>query len=167
VSGVTDVIMRKSVLAGRAALVPVDDEGRALLERLKTNRDVGVTVIQHRNPRHHRLFFAIVKFVRLHAVDAEGNSIFEHADKEMITTAIKLATGYVRSFVNLDTGNHIAIPKSISWASMGQTEFSEFFELAVNVICKRWMPPGTLPEDVRRELIEMVDGPHAVGERVP
>jgi hypothetical protein len=164
---VTDVIMRKSVLAGRAALVPVDDQGMELMARLKDGRDVGVTVSQHRNPRHHRLFFAIIKFVKLHAVDRRGNSLFETTDTETVTDAIKIATGHVKRFIDLETGQTSLRPSSIAWAKMDQTKFNKFFDNACNVICKRWMPPGTLPDDVRRELIEMVDGPHAVGERVP
>ena len=148
-----------------SCLIPVDDDGIALLSRLKDGRDVGCSIVQHRNPRHHRLFFAIVKFVQMHAVDAEGNSLFEHTDTETLKAAIKLATGYVRTFVDMETGRMVAVPKSISWGAMDQNEFAAFFENACNVICKRWLPIGSTPESVRNELILMVDGPHALNRR--
>jgi hypothetical protein len=48
---------------------------------------------------------------------------------------------------------------------MDQTSFNQFFDDAVRVIADRWMPAGTTPEAVRNELLEMVDGPHALAER--
>lgn len=161
----SDVIMRKTMLAGRPCLVPVDDDGIEYMARIRNNRDVGVKVTQHRNPRHHRLYFAILKFVREHAV-IEGEHIFEDADQEMISTAVKMATGLCRTFIDTESGKAVMAPRSISWGAMDQTEFAPFFQKACDVICKRWMPAGTTPEDVRRELILMVDGPHALGERV-
>ena len=157
-----EVILRKR----GASLIPVDDAGRELLAKLKDNRDVGVTIVQHRNPRHHRLWFQILNFVRMHATDGEGNSLFEHADTETLNAAVKLAIGYVRTFVDVETGRMIAVPKSISWGAMDQTRFNEFFDKACATIAQRWMPAGSTPEDVRRELIELVDGPHALPERV-
>jgi hypothetical protein len=151
--------MRKSVLAGRAALVPVDDQGIELMAKLKDGRDVGVTVTQHRNPRHHRLYWAMLKFIRDHT------DTFEGKDLKIISTAVKLATGLVDSFVNQNTGETVLVPKSIAFAAMDQMRFNQFFDAACITIANRWMPPGTLPEDVRRELIEMVDGPLAVAER--
>jgi hypothetical protein len=156
-----EVILRKR----GSSLIPVDDQGRELLAKLKDGRDVGCTIVQHRNPRHHRLFFAILKFVRMHAVDGAGNSLFEHADEEIIRTAVKMACGLVRTFLDVETDQLVMVPKSIAWGAMDQTKFNGFFEHACNVICKRWMPPGTVPEDVRDELIRMVDGPHALPER--
>ena len=158
----SEIILRKR----GASLVPVDDAGRELLAKLKEGRDVGCSIVQHRNPRHHRLFFAIVKFVQMHAVDAEGNSLFEHTDTETLRAAIKLATGLVRTFVDLETGQLVAVPKSISWGAMDQTKFNEFFQQACATICKRWMPPGTTAQSVHDELTRMVDGPHALPERV-
>ena len=107
-----------------------------------------------------------MKFVREHAIDGEGEHLFAHADQEAISTAIKIGCGLVRTFIDSETGRTIMVPKSISWAAMDQTEFAAFFQNVCDVICQRWMPEGTLAEDVRRELIEMVDGEHALPERV-
>lgn len=140
-------------------LVPVDDEARELLLRVKEGRDVGCDVIARRNPRHHRLFFAILKFVKLHC------SLFENATLDDIKDAVKLATGCATKFVNATTGQTYYVLDSISFAAMDQTRFSEFFQNACDVVAQRWMPAGTTSEDVYRELIEMVDGPHAVQRR--
>ena len=151
-----EVILRKR----GASLVPVDDQGRELLAKLKDNRDVGCTIVAHRNPRHHRLYWAMLKLL------SEHTELFDRKNTELISIALKLATGLVRTFVNQDTGETVLVPLSISFAAMDQTRFNEFFDKACAVIANRWMPPGTVAEDVRRELIEMVDGPHALPERV-
>lgn len=150
------IICRK---IGRS-LVPVDDEGFDALAKVKDGRDVTVEFKMARNPRHHRLFFAACRFVQMHSETMDNASI------DQIKTAIKIATGFVDTFVDCQTGNTIAVPKSLSFESLDQTSFNQFFDDACGVICNRWMPAGTTPEDVRRELILLVDGRHALGERV-
>lgn len=157
----TEIIVRKVRLPdGRPALVPVDDEGYELIHKLKDGRDVGADVVQRRNPRHHRLFFAICKFIQMHSPLMGEQSI------EEIKDALKLATGHVTRRVDTDTAQTFYVCKSISWSAMDQTAFNQFFDAACKVVADRWMPAGTTPDDVRRELILMVDGPQAIGERV-
>ena len=151
----TEIILRKR----GASLVAVDDQGRELLAKLKDNRDVGCTIVAHRNPRHHRLYWAIIKFLSEHA------DMFANTDTEVISVALKLATGLVRVFVDQDTGKTVMVPKSISWGAMDQTRFNEFFDKACAVIANRWMPRGTTPQSVHDELIRLVDGEHALPER--
>lgn len=147
------IICRK---VGRT-LVPVDDEGIEALAKVKDGRDVTVELKMARNPKHHRLFFALCQFVRMHSETMSSASI------DQIKTAMKLATGYVDTFVDCQTGKTAYVPKSIAWESCDQAEFNKFFDAAAGVIATRWMPPGVTAEEVRRELLLMVDGPHAVG----
>jgi hypothetical protein len=152
----TEVILRKrAARAGEIGLFAVDDDGADLLRKIKDNRDVGADVIQRRNPRHHRLYWACVKFTAMHAPRFEGVSL------NKVHVALKLATGFVDTFVDAETGDTCYVPRSTSFAAMDQTEFNAFFDDACRVIACRWMPAGTTAEDVRAELIEMVDGPHA------
>lgn len=162
----TKVIMRKrAARTGEIGLFPIDEEGIELLAKLPRDRDVGADITQHRNPRHHRLYFAILQFVKQHAVNENGESLFANLDMDTMSDTVKIAVGYVRAYVDRNSGRMIYVPKSISWAAMDQTRFNEFFDLACKVIADRWMPPGTTAEEIRRELILMVDGPHAIGER--
>lgn len=149
-----------------STLTAVDDEGREALAKVRDDRDVMVEFRQARNPRHHRLYFAMIKFIKEHAVTPSGESLFENADVEMIHIALKLATGLVRTFVDCDTGKTVSVPMSIAFESMDGARWEQFFDAAVLTITRRWLPPGTLADDVRRHLIELVDGPGAVGERV-
>lgn len=152
----TEIILRKIRLQdGRNALVPVDDEGLDLVNKIKDGRDVGADVVQRRNPRHHRLFFAILKFVKMHS------PLFSDASIDEIKDAVKIATGLVRRYVDADTAKTYYVPLSISWGAMDQTKFNPWFNHACDVIAKRWLPEGTTSDEVRRELLEMVDGPYA------
>lgn len=150
---------RAAAFSGEAGLFPVDEESANLIGGIKLGRDVGVDVIQRRNPRHHRLFFAILKFVREHS------TVMAEVPVEKLKTAIKLATGLVDTFVDIASGKTVCVPRSIAWAAMDQGEFNTFFNDACTVIASRWMPEGTTAESVRDELLLMVDGPHALQER--
>lgn len=152
----TEVILRKrAARAGEIGLFSVDDEGYDLLAKLPHNRDVGCDIIRRRNPRHHRLAFAILRFVQTHC------DLWEGASTERILVALKIATGHVDTFVDKETGQAAYVPRSISFAAMDQTEFSKWFDDACRVIAQRWMPAGSTAESVRAELVELVDGPHA------
>lgn len=151
----TKIVCRKR---GRT-LVPVDEDGLALFARLKDGRDVMVDVTASRNTRHHRLFFTMLRFIQLHSPRMCRVPI------QKMRGVLLIATGHCDTIVDAETGKVGYMPHSMSFASMDQTSFNQFFDAAISVITNRWMPPGTLPEDVRRELVEMCDGPHAVDRR--
>lgn len=142
------------------ALVPVDDDAIAFVDKLPEGRDLMVEAKRVRNIRHFRLYWGgIVKVV------LENSPLFELASKEDVSDAIKMATGHARKLVDAMTGRVFYKLESIKVEAMGQDEWKEFFDLAIRVITERWFPPGTDCEDVRRQIFAKVDGPHAIGER--
>jgi hypothetical protein len=140
----------------RAMLVPVDDEGIALLERLRRGQDVMVDVRTARNILHHRLFFAIL------------NKLVENTDFfvgiEDALRAVKIGCQLVDTVID-DTGKVYYILRSIAFESMDQTEFSTLFDAAIKLVCNRWLV-GTKEEDLRDEVFKMCDAPTAIGRRV-
>lgn len=154
------VFRHREARAGELGLFPVDDEAVETLHGTKIGKDVTVEVRARRNPRHHRLFFAILKFLQMHA------ERFEETPIEKIKDAVKLATGLADTFIDAETHQTYYVLRSISFASMDQGAFNSFFDSACMVVAKRWMPEGTTPEDVRKELLAMVDGPGALGSKV-
>lgn len=157
----TEIILKvREARSGELGFFPVDDEGAEVLHKVKTGREVSGDIKQKRHPKHHRLFFAILKFLRLHA------ERFENMPTDKIKDAVKLATGLADTFIDAETGETYYVLRSISWASMDETEFTRFFDQACLVIANRWMPPNTTAESVRTELLAMIDGPSAIGSRV-
>lgn len=134
------------------ALVAVDQDGLDILSAIRDGRDVMATVKTPRNPKHHRLLFAALKFVVAHA------DTFQ--DTENALLALKIACGLVDTYIDADTGKTFFIPRSIAFESMDQLEFNNFFDRAVYVITSRWMPPGTTAESVRKEIEAMVEPLH-------
>lgn len=151
----TKFVCRKS---GRM-LSPVDDEGLKALAKLPDGRDVMVEWKRSRNPRHHRLYWACVKFISEHCAG------FEATPLDQIHVLLKVATGLVDTVIDPSNGVAFFTPRSIAFEALDQDEFEVFFNDATAVIATRWMPAGTTPESVRRELVLLVDGPGAVGER--
>lgn len=157
----TEIILRhREARAGELGLFVVDEQGAEVVHKIKVGRDVKCDVIQSRHPKHHRLYWKIVQFVSLHC------PIFENVPLDKIHVALKVATGLVDTVINAETGETFYVLRSISWASMDQTEFDPWFSEAVKVIAKRWMPVGTTVESVRAELLALIDGPGAIGSRV-
>jgi len=143
----------------RGYLVPSSEEALEAFRALKQGRDVMVAIKVARNPRHHKLLFALLNFVRLHAVNRDTHeSLFDTATIDMILTALKIATGHVEIYTDTATGGTVAVPKSIAFESLDQVAFSRFFNAAIETITTRWLPPGTVAEDVRLHIEDMVYG---------
>ena len=96
-----------------------------------------------RSVKHHRLLFAILGIAR----DNYDGVI----TLETVLQVVKIRTGCVDA-VGLPSGEVILVPKSISFAKMGQDEFNRFFDKAVTVLCRDFVPG--LAEDMARREVE-------------
>lgn len=123
-------------------LAPVDDASREAIGTYGAGEVVRVTLRKERNPRHHRLFFALLGLV------------YANQDKylsiEALRFAVTIQAGYVDE-IRLVGDTTILKPKSLSFGSMDQGEFKLFFDAALKAI------PELLPQfqgvDLERELI--------------
>lgn len=84
-----------------------------------------------RNPRHHRLAFALFQFV-LDATDKFGNV-------EELLLWLKLKTGHYQEHVT-EQGELVFVPKSISFAAMTQDAFHAWHSKALEVIRRELFP---------------------------
>jgi hypothetical protein len=130
-------------------LFAIDAEGADLLAAMRLGREVVVEVKQARNPKHHRLYWAMIRFIRMHSPVMAG------FPEERIHEQLKLRCGLFEQFIDLESGKVITRVGSIAWESMDQTSFNIFFDNAVEVIL-RWMPPRTTAQAIRAEILEMV-----------
>lgn len=96
-----------------AGEVPLPSEQDRLLVRLR----------QPRNIKHHRKYWALVRA-------ACGASGLWHGNNDLCHLWLKHQTGHV-DLIRLADGTEIQIPKSINFASMGQREFSTYYDRAI------------------------------------
>ena len=101
---------------------------------------------QARNLQMHRLFFALIQIV------------FENQEKyqtaEEVRARVLVGAGHC-DVLPIDDEHAIHIPKSISFANMGQDEFHALFDRAVDYICQHVIP-GLGSEELKQQVYEMV-----------
>jgi hypothetical protein len=140
-----ELIMRKSV----GCLVPADALGMDVLAPVADNAMLTVRATYPRNPGHHRKFFLLLNEV-FHSQD-------QFATLESLLDAIKVALGYCDQFTGM-RGETITVPKSISFASMGQDAFQTFYDRAVKLICEKVLP-GTKSSDLENRVFQILGEP--------
>lgn len=135
------------VLARRSALgfIPADSMAEDEFKRVPMGRVAYVEIVTARNPRQHRLLFALLKML----VNADAFPTIEAA-----LIAVKFATGMVEAIVMSPTETKM-IPKSISFANMTQADFVPWFDAALKAVSERWLP-GVTSEELKREIEEML-----------
>lgn len=108
-------------------LVPVGEESMTAFEKMPPGKEIRVECKQPRNLQHHKLYWALCARI------AGGVDI----DPENVSDLFKIATGHC---VTLRSKLHgvVQVPRSISFASMDQTAFAEFFERCVRVAYEEW-----------------------------
>ena len=130
---------------GLKGLEPVDDSGLEVLRRLKQGDVIKVEITKPRNIRHHRKFFALLNLV--------WSSCGDWPSVEDLLSELKKRMGLYDDcgeIVDRETGQVLKAVRlrSISFASMDQTEFDEFFEKAIRTLCQI---VGGLEENVLRD----------------
>lgn len=123
-----------------------------MLRGLTPGEPVMVAVTQPRSLRQHRLMFALLR--RVHEnLPADQRARFPTVER--LLESIKLALGHTEDIWNLRSGEGWVKVKSISFESMDQAEFAEFFVGAVEVITTyviEELDAGDLLEEVHRML---------------
>ncbi len=128
------------------SLVPTDEASETALSKIKHGDIVRVKgLVRPRNPQHHRLYWAMLNMVC-------GNTD-EFDDAEQLHFMLKVAVGHVRPFLSVKGVFYEPLPTD--FASMGQTEFSAYYDKCIKVICKRVIP-GMDDEALKAEVLEMM-----------
>jgi hypothetical protein len=131
----------------RGALWPADFAAEEFMERVGEGKEIMVTPRKARNPKHHRLLFAMLRKI----VD---NSDQWASESELLDN-LKLATGLAEIRVNLLTGKPYAVPASISFAAMDQVKFAAWFDQAVSILAMRVLKIA--PSALRDEILAMCE----------
>ena len=120
-------------------LCPADDIQREEFQKIPMNDNVMVEIKKARHPQHHRLFFALLNLT-IHNTE-------DFPSVDLLLTWLKIKLGHVETVI-WEEGKTYYVPKSISFTSMDQMEFREFFDRAIDVIVQKygWDRPALLQE---------------------
>lgn len=136
------------------SIVPDGVESSAVFAHIPFGKPLHVEIKQPRNANHHRLYWALCARI----ATAIGSKT------QNVSDVLKIATGHCEMIRSKKYGV-LRLPKSISFASMDQTQFTEFFERCVDTIYSEW---GIDPAIVSDLLVPQERGDIAKrGERVP
>jgi hypothetical protein len=131
-----------------AAADPISLEA---LESIREKETVTAVVRRARNPAHHRKYFALLQAVFPHQQ--------QFATTQDLLNALKIAAGLFDTGKTID-GIPYMIPKSISFASMTQSSFSEFYDRCVDIILTRILP-NVNRGDLTDQVNDILEGRHA------
>lgn len=127
-------------------LTPVDAAGEEALRKLRFGDVVTVEVKKPRNGKHHRLYWALIGIV------------FDNQDRyettEQLHNALKIAAG-IYTPLEMPGGVVHKVPGSISFESMDQTAFSQFYDRVCDLIAQHFLP-GVSVEDLKAEVEQMI-----------
>jgi hypothetical protein len=112
-------------------LSAADPLSAEIISEFKHKEVLTATIRRPRNPKHHRKLFALLKVV------FEAQSSF--ATLEQLLSAIKLAVGLFDTGMTIDKVPYV-VPKSISFASMDQAQFTVVYDKMVDVILTKIIP---------------------------
>lgn len=115
--------------------------------RLRVGDLVHAELTKPRNPKHHRLVFALLKRI---LDNQDGLQTIPQ-----LLTVLKIKLGWVETIVDAATGRAYYVPESIAFASMDQGEFSVFWRDLCRLVARDYFP-GMDPEQVA-ELAEMME----------
>jgi hypothetical protein len=110
-------------------LFPADADAGAAFAKMKDGAGYLVSLHRPRNLMHHRKLFALLNLVQ------------DNTDRwptvDTLLDDLKISTGLFETRINAVTGIPYVVAKSISFASMTQDEFEQWFDRAVDLISKQ------------------------------
>lgn len=124
------------------SLKPAFDSDHDKLKKIKAGAIVECEIKQPRNILFHRKFFALINLVYS---NQEVYNNLDHLRKDLTVVA-----GYYDVRYNFE-GVEIYEPKSISFASMDEAEFNDYYSAIIHTICNHW--PYT-KEELEEEILQ-------------
>ena len=122
------IVMRRTI----QGLAPVDQASWDLLagDRIRIGDDVMCNITKPRNLKFHRLFFAMI-----HATFEMQDEYETHEQWRAVVTA---GAGYC-DFIESKENQLVAVPKSIAFGRMDETQFAKLYQDVLTFICARYV----------------------------
>lgn len=143
------MVRRQARRPHEIGLFAVDDLSFDELMKVPSEKTSLVNAKSPRNPKHHALAWALATKL------AEACDWLHDAEDAM--TYLKVRARHVTWVTNPMTGEAIARPKSIAFASLDQVHFARVFDRFVWIITNEILP-GIEEDALRAEILKMVEG---------
>lgn len=121
-------------------LVPSTDEAVELLQKIKIGTPINATIVKPRNGKFHRKFFSMldVAFQNHEWPEVETQWGKATVSSELFRKYVIVKAGHYKASLT-PKGEVRAEPKSISFSSMSEAEFSKLYNDVLNVILKEFL----------------------------
>ena len=119
--------MSKKIFITKGAsgyLVPADAEAEEVCRKWKVGSNYSLTYAPARNPRFHRMVFAVAKTVIDNAPDG---SYWQNKDAYAFIKAVELTHGFTDEMSDCNGEVHL-VPRSIAFENMDDDEFKKLFD---------------------------------------
>lgn len=110
-----------------SGFVPADEPSLEIARKFKLNEVYRSDVVKPRSYRHHKLIMALLNLTYA------NQDMYE--DFEMFRKAVAVAAGHVEELVTVD-GEVIKLPKSISYDTLDEVEFTAVAGAMMTVCCR-------------------------------
>ena len=105
-------------------LAPADAEAAEVVRKWKIGASYSLTYAPARNPKFHRLVFAVAQSV---VENAPEGSYWSGKDAYSFIKAVELTHGFTDEMMDCNGEVHL-IPRSIAFENMDETEFKKIFD---------------------------------------
>lgn len=134
-------------------LVAVSEEDENKLAKIPLGKVVKIAFGSQRNLLHHRKYFKLIQV----AWDYQPQTVRDfYKDKEIFRKTIELACGHCDVIYDISNERFVEIPRSISFESMSQEDFSELYNKVIRLIVEKFLVHLS-PEDLAN-FFEILDG---------
>ena len=143
-----DIILFKA----NGSLHPLNDIERKKLEGFKHGEGVRVKLTRMRNYEFHKKYFALLSLAYDYWEPPEnlvGEKNFERFRKD-----VTILAGFYEQYVRVDGSTRIE-PKSVSFGSMSEDEFSDLYTKTIDALIKHVLPQFTGEE--LQEIVRAVE----------
>lgn len=141
------------------ALMPYDDESAEQVRKIRTGSLVHAKATRVRNYEFHKKFFALIGLAydiwveTVPKMEYKGQPV--QPNKTRFRKDATILAGFYTSTVSLK-GDVRLDAKSISFASMDESEFEKLFSSFINVILTKILTNGQLTEQQIRDHVDRV-----------
>lgn len=140
--------MKVYFVKNKGAFYPANEESDEYFKKIKQDVVISCEMKRPRNYLNHKRYYALLQIV------LENQEIFKNIDQ--LKDAIKLMVGHVKytRVYNKRTKEWVLteIPKSISFASMPEPEFQDYFSKSIDAIIK-YIITGMEKDDLINEVL--------------